>query len=127
LQRQIEAEGAVCEGIAPSLTPVKLGERIKTDRRDAKKLVGSYRSGELTVVHAPDEEAESVRNLVRCREAAQSDLQRSRQRLGKFLLRRAWKQPPRPPVGGAGRRGEEGWVWQETERVRRYVTDSRRT
>jgi len=89
LQRQIEAEGATCEVIAPSLIPVKPGERIKTDRRDAKKLVELFRGGLLTVVHAPDEEAEAVRDLVRCREAAQSDLQRSRQRLGKFLLRRA--------------------------------------
>jgi len=88
LQRQIEAAGVDCEVIAPSLIPVKPGERIKTDRRDAKKLVQLLRGGLLTAVHVPDEEAEAVRDLVRCREAAQSDLQRSRQRLGKYLLRR---------------------------------------
>ena len=89
LQRQIEAEGVACMVIAPSLVPVKPGQRIKTDRRDARKLVGYLRAGMLTEVHPPDEEAESARDLVRSCEAAQADLMRSRHRLLKFLLRRA--------------------------------------
>ena len=89
LQRQIQAEGVVCMVIAPSLVPVKPGERIKTDRRDARKLASYLRAGILTEVHPPDEQAESARDLVRCREAAQVDLLRSRHRLLKFLLRRA--------------------------------------
>jgi transposase len=36
-----------CEVIAPSLVPVKAGDRVKTDRRDAEKLARSYRSGGL--------------------------------------------------------------------------------
>jgi len=39
LQRQIEALGCRCIVIAPSLIPRKPGERIKTDRRDAKKML----------------------------------------------------------------------------------------
>jgi len=89
LQRQIEAEGVTCMVIAPSLVPVTPGQRIKTDRRDARKLVGYLRAGMLTEVHPPDEEAESARDLVRNCEAAQADLVRSRHRLLKFLLRRA--------------------------------------
>jgi transposase len=89
LQRQLEAAAAlVCEVIAPSLIPVRPGERIRTDRRDARKLVKAYRSDELTVVHPPTEEEEAVRDLVRCREDAKEDLLRSRHRLSKFLLRR---------------------------------------
>lgn len=89
LKRQIEAEGARCKVIAPSLTPVKPGERIKTNRRDARKLVFSDRAGLLTEVRAPDEAQEAVRDLCRAREAAQQDLTRARHRLSKFLLRRA--------------------------------------
>jgi transposase len=36
LYRQITACGAVCQVIAPALTPRRSGQRIKTDRRDAK-------------------------------------------------------------------------------------------
>lgn len=89
LKRQIEAEGARCKVIAPSLTPVKPGERIKTNRRDARKLAFTDRAGMLTEVRAPDEAQEAVRDLCRAREAAQQDLTRARHRLSKFLLRRA--------------------------------------
>ena len=89
LQRQIQAEGVTCMVIAPSLVPVKPGQRIKTDRRDARKLVSYLRAGMLTEVYPPDEEAESARDLVRSREAAQADLLRARHQLSKFLLRRA--------------------------------------
>jgi transposase len=34
--------GVKCEVIAPSLVPVKTVDRVKTDRRDAKKLARSY-------------------------------------------------------------------------------------
>ena len=89
LQRQLEGSAElVCEVIAPSLVPVRPGSRIKTDRRDARKLVKSYRAGELTVVHPPTAQEEAVRDLVRCREDAMQDLGRCRHRLGKFLLRR---------------------------------------
>jgi transposase len=90
LQRQIEAAGAPCDVIAPSLVPVRPGSRIKTDRRDARKLVRMYRAGMLTVVCPPTEEEESVRDLCRCREAAQQDLMRVRHQLSKFLFRRGW-------------------------------------
>lgn len=89
LQRQIEAHGAPCTVIAPSLVPIKPGERIKTDRRDARKLAEMYRAGLLTQILAPEEQEESLRDLCRCREAGRSDLMRTRHRLSKFLLRRA--------------------------------------
>ncbi|MFQ5622082.1 MAG: IS110 family transposase [Paracoccaceae bacterium] len=88
LQRQIRKLGMKCVVIAPSLTPVKPGERIKTNRRDARKLAELDRAGLLTEVHPPTEEEESVRDLCRCRAAARKDLHRCRHRLGKMLLRR---------------------------------------
>lgn len=85
--------GVACEVIAPTLVPVKPGDRVKTDRRDAEKLARSYRSGELTPVWVPDRAHEALRDLVRAREAAKKDQLRARHRLGKFLLRRGCNRP----------------------------------
>lgn len=91
LQRQLQKDGrVVCEVIAPSLIPSKPGERIKTDRRDAVKLVQLLKAGMLTAVQPPSEEQEAVRDLCRCREDAREDLNRVRHRLMKFLLRRGF-------------------------------------
>lgn len=88
LQRQLQGEGLECAVIAPSLIPRKPGERIKTDRRDARKLAELLEGGLLTEVHSPTPEAEAVRDLCRAREDAKEDQTRARHRLGKFLLRR---------------------------------------
>ena len=50
LPRQLEAGRVQCQVIAPALVPRKPGERIKTDRRDARKLAELYRAGLLTEV-----------------------------------------------------------------------------
>jgi transposase len=92
---QLAELGVACEVIAPSLVPMKAGDRVKTDRRDAERLARSYRSGDLTAVWVPDEGSEALRDLVRAREAAKQDQLRARHRLGKFLLRTG----RRPAVG----------------------------
>ncbi len=51
---QLTRMGAKCEVLAPTLVPVKPGDRVKTDRRDALKLARNYRAGELTAVWVPD-------------------------------------------------------------------------
>ncbi len=88
LQRQLRAAGLSCTVIAPSLTPVKPGVRIKTDKRDARKLAELFRAGLLTEVHPPSESDEALRDLCRCRDDVRIDLLRARHRLSKFLLRR---------------------------------------
>jgi len=90
LKRQLEALGCKCDVIAPSLVPTKKGDRIKTDRRDVKKLLGQFIAGELTVVYPPTLKQEADRELTRCRHAAQEDLKRSRQQLLKFLTRHGY-------------------------------------
>jgi transposase len=80
--------GVHCEVVAPTLVPVRSGDRVKTYRRDALKLARCYRSGDLTPVWVPDAEHEALRDLVRAREVAKKDQLRARHRLGKFLLRR---------------------------------------
>ena len=89
LQRQIVAAGASCVVAAPSLIPVKPGDRVKTDRRDARKLLELFRAGLLTEVHPPTEEEEAVRELCRCREAVKQAQTAARHQLSKFLLRHA--------------------------------------
>ncbi len=87
LQRQLEGLGIECQGVAPSLIPRKPGERIKTDRRDARKLAEYLQSGLLTSVHPPTPAQEAARDLCRAREDVKQDRMRCRHRLAKFLLR----------------------------------------
>jgi transposase len=72
---------------APSLVPVKAGDRVKTDRRDAEKLARCHRAGELMSVWVPDAAQEALRDLLRTRQAAKKDQLKARHRLGKFLPR----------------------------------------
>jgi transposase len=87
IYRQMRAHGIDCTVVAPSLVPLRPGDRVKTDRRDATKLARLFRSGELTPVWVPDPAHEALRNLTRLRAAAHHDLTRARHRLSKFLLR----------------------------------------
>lgn len=108
---QLAGLGVKCEVVAPTLVPVKAGDRVKTDRRDAEKLARSYRSGDLTAVWVPDAAHEALRDVVRAREAAKKDELRAKHRLSKFLLRH-------------GRRPAEGTkAW--TEKYRRWLSSVR--
>lgn len=91
LQRQLVGLGLECQVVAPGLIPVKPGDRIKTDRRDARKLAELLRADLLTEVHPPTPAREAVRDLCRAREDAREDLHRCRQRMSKLLLRRGLK------------------------------------
>ena len=88
LQRQLTTARVRCDVVAPALVPRKPGERVKTNRRDARKLAELWRAGLLTEVQPPTPEDEAVRDLCRARDDAREDLQRGRHRLGKLLLRR---------------------------------------
>lgn len=88
LQRHVMTARVSCDVVAPALIPRKPGERVKTNRRDARKLAELGRAGLLTAVQPPTPEDEAVRDLARARDDAREDLQRCRHRLGKLLLRR---------------------------------------
>lgn len=88
LQRQLDGGRIRCRVIAPSLIPRRPGDRIKTNRRDARKLAHLLRADLLTVVRPPTTAEEAVRDLCRARDDARGDLLCARQRLGKLLLRR---------------------------------------
>lgn len=95
IYRFLKKHGYYCMVVAPSLIPTRVGDRVKTDRRDALKLARLFRSGDLTPVWVPDEEQEALRDLVRAREDIVQDVQRKRHQLSKFLLRLG----KRPPLG----------------------------
>jgi transposase len=90
LARRLKQLGVECEVVAPSLTPKRSGDRVKTDRRDARKLARLLRAGELTAVYIPEATDEAIRDLCRARSDAVDDRRRSRHRLKGFLLRHGY-------------------------------------
>jgi transposase len=120
LQRQVTTPRVSCQVIAPALIPRKPGDRIKTNRRDARKLAELLRAGLLTEVRPPTLEEEAVRDLCRARDDAREDLQRCRHRLGKLLLRRGLHYS-----GRNWTRAHRQWVdsLQWTQSAERVVVD----
>lgn len=97
LARVAEQRGLDVRVVAPGSIPRAPGDRVKTDRRDAKRLVRLFAAGELSYAFVPSEADEHFRDLVRCIEDARKDLMRSRHRLSKFLLRRGQRFQGRRP------------------------------
>jgi transposase len=110
LYRYITSQGCECHVVAPSLTPRKPGERVKTNRRDAMKLARQMRSGDLTSIYVPSVEDEAIRDLCRGRDDAMRDLKAAKQRLKALLLRLDIRYE-----------GRESW----SKAYRRWLTDVR--
>ena len=110
LYRQLVGLGHACIVVAPSLIPVKAGDRVKTDRRDAVMLAKLHRAGELTAVWVPDAAHEAMRDLVRARATAVRVVGKARQHLQGLLLRHGRIYP-----------GKKGW----TVAYRRWLTTVR--
>ena len=91
LARYLKKKSIACDVVAPSLTPKGSGDKIKTDRRDARMLARLHRAGELTAVHVPDERDEAIRDLCRARTDAVHDLRSGRNQLKAFLLRNGYR------------------------------------
>ena len=87
LARALTAAGIACVVVAPSKLERPPGDRVKTDRRDARRLAHLLRIGEVPAVRVPTVAEESARDLVRAREDARGDLMRARHRVSKLLLR----------------------------------------
>jgi transposase len=113
LYRLLASMGVACDVVAPSLIPVRPGERVKTDKRDARKLVRLYRAGELSFVRPPTPEQEGLRDLVRCRDDLRRARAAARHRVGKHLLR----------YGRVYREGKTSWTLQHRAWVRRQRLD----
>jgi transposase len=104
LQRYLHGKGQDCVVAAPSLIPKRPGERIKTDRRDARNLALSLRAGTLTAVHVPTPEQEAFRDVVRAWQQSKRDITSAKQRLKSFLLRNDIRYAGRATWNAAHRR-----------------------
>lgn len=113
LWRLLTKIGVACDVVAPSLVPVRAGDRVKTDRRDAKKLVGLYRAGLLRFVHPPTEELEGLRDLMRARDDVRCARMAARNRVLKQLLRH----------GRIFREGKTAWTLRHRAWVARQRLD----
>jgi transposase len=87
LARELAAAGVECVVAAPGKIARAPQDRVKTDRRDAERLVRLLMAGELHAVRVPGMQEEALRDLVRAREDVRGDLMRARHRVGKLLLR----------------------------------------
>lgn len=107
IYRQLRELGQECAVVAPSLTPRRVGDRVKTDRRDSGTLARLHRAGELTAVWVPDEAQEALRDLTRAREDIKLLERQSRQRLNAFLLRHGRRYE------GKSKWSQVHWRWLE--------------
>jgi transposase len=87
LARALGAAGVGCVVAAPGKIERPAQDRVKTDRRDAERLVRLLMVGGLHPVRVPSTEEEALRDLVRAREDVRGDLMRARHRMSKLLLR----------------------------------------
>lgn len=88
LARRLNALGLPCEVAAVSKLPKSaVGRRMKNDRNDAIEIAKALAARAVTPVMVPDEECESLRNLVRAHDDLRQDLTRAKHRLGMFLMR----------------------------------------
>jgi transposase len=110
LYRQLRELGHDCIVVAPSLTPRRPGDRVKTNRRDALTLARLLRAGELTAVWAPDAAHEALRDLARARDAAVKDLRTKRQLVMAFMLRQGRIYPGKKTWGARYAR----WLQQQS-------------
>ena len=78
----VDRHGGGCDVVAPSLIPVRAGDRVKTDRRDAEKLGEPVPRGAVAVRAPPTPETEGLRDLLRCRDDIRCARTAARHRVG---------------------------------------------
>jgi transposase len=87
LYRYLTKKTLRCWVVAPSQIPKKAGDRVKTERRDARQLARLLRSGDLSPVYIPRVEDEAIRDVGRAREEVLKDLKAATGRRKACLLR----------------------------------------
>lgn len=105
MYRRLTKAGITIHVAAPALTPRKPGEKVKTNRRDATKLATLDRGNQLTYITVPDEERESLRDLVRARGSVQKDVGRLRKQVVHLLLRHGHR------YRGGSAWTAKFWIW----------------
>jgi transposase len=93
IQRAFEKAGILCHVLPANKLAKKRDDRIKTDKRDARLIGRELRSKSIRPISVPNDADEATRDLLRCREDANEDMRRAKQRLSKFLLRHGHSYP----------------------------------
>lgn len=93
LARFLRAQGIDCVVAASSKLLRAPGERVKTDRRDARVPAEILAVGSVTEVRVPDLDEEALRDLSRLRSGTAKDLAHVRQHVNAILLRHGIRYP----------------------------------
>ncbi len=86
LHRKLQTWGAECLVVAPSLIPKEIGNRVKTDRKDSRKIAFLLSRNLLKRVHVPSKFELSNRQIIRLRRQIVQERVRVQNRI-KALLR----------------------------------------
>ena len=87
LARALHASGIGCVVAAPGKIERPAADKVKTDQRDAERVLRLLMIDGLHPVRVPTSQEEALRDVVRAREAVRGDLMRARQQLSKLRLR----------------------------------------
>jgi len=87
LARALHQAAIGCVVAAPGKIERPAQDRVKTDQRDAERVLRLLMIDALHAVRIPSGEEEALRDLVRAREDLRGDLMRARHRMSKLLLR----------------------------------------
>lgn len=95
LQRALAAKGIECRVIAPTTLPTQKGKKcIKTDRIDARIIAKAMADGNLSYVHVPTEEDESVVSYIRARDDHRDQLTKVKQQIVGFCNKHGYHYDP---------------------------------
>jgi transposase len=114
LARSFTTAGIECLVAAPSKLIRPAGDRVKTDKRDARHLARLLHLGEVVSVAVPTVDQEAARDLVRARDDCRGDLMSARHRISKLLLRQ-----------GIVYYGGQAWTGKHELWLRRQCFDNR--
>ena len=93
LCRKLQKEGFACVIIAPSTIAKAPGQKVKTDRMDARLLAKTLAFKTYSPVCLPSEKLEAIKEYTRVRTAKITMLKKAKQNLLSFLLRMGLPYP----------------------------------
>jgi hypothetical protein len=86
LHDELVAGGCACLVVAPAMVPTARGQRVKTNRVDARKLSENLRGGQLRSIHVPPFTYRDLRHLVQLRDTQVNQVTATKCRIKALLL-----------------------------------------
>lgn len=86
LYDQISSAGEKCLVAAPSMVPTAPGQRVKTNRIDARKLAMNLRGGQIESIRIPSVLYRDLRHLSQWRDTCVKEIGRNQRRIKSLLL-----------------------------------------